>query len=265
MKLIQIICCSILFISASCVTLKTVQTEPKVLYVETDTLFNSQQKITILKLNKQFLKKHSIDLAYVNDSLKLQTLSTIGKNNNAIVAINGGFFNMDEGGSVTFLEKNDVTISTTKPETKKWSQPTNRVNGVVLLNTKNKLKIEKKSDEFYRNSNKEKFVLRAGPVLIYENKMEKLDSTNFSVKRHPRSAICTSKNHVILLAIDGRQDKADGMTLIELQHYMKSLGCTNAINLDGGGSTTVWLKNKGVINHLNGRSQRKIANAILIK
>ncbi len=56
--------------------------------------------------------------------------------------------------------------------------------------------------------------------------------------RNPRTATgITSDNHVILLVVDGRQDASVGATLPELANIMLSLGCTEAMNLDGGGST----------------------------
>jgi exopolysaccharide biosynthesis protein len=43
------------------------------------------------------------------------------------------------------------------------------------------------------------------------------------------------------------------------------LKCTDAINLDGGGSTTMWLKNKGIVNHPSDREgERPVSDAFLI-
>jgi hypothetical protein len=55
--------------------------------------------------------------------------------------------------------------------------------------------------------------------------------------RHPRTAACTNAREWIFIVVDGRQPQLSmGMTLEELGDYMVSLGCTEAINLDGGGS-----------------------------
>lgn len=58
-------------------------------------------------------------------------------------------------------------------------------------------------------------------------------------KRHPRTAIGASADGrtAYVVAIDGRSSSSVGVTLPELADYMISIGATNAINLDGGGST----------------------------
>ena len=67
------------------------------------------------------------------------------------------------------------------------------------------------------------------------------------------------------ITIDGRSSKAQGMSLPELQEYLKSLGCIDAINMDGGGSTTMWIKDKGVVNFPSDKSgERPVSNTILI-
>jgi exopolysaccharide biosynthesis protein len=58
--------------------------------------------------------------------------------------------------------------------------------------------------------------------------------------RHPRAAIGLSADHVIVTACDGRRSRMDdGLTMLELAGIMRELGCEVAMNLDGGGSTTL--------------------------
>ena len=60
--------------------------------------------------------------------------------------------------------------------------------------------------------------------------------------RNPRTAIgYTKENHLILLTADGREGSSVGLTLMELAHLMKELGCVYAMNLDGGGSTVMYV------------------------
>ena len=70
---------------------------------------------------------------------------------------------------------------------------------------------------------------------------------------------------------DGRfKDTAEGFTLPELERIMLWLGCTEAINLDGGGSSTMYIKDEGVINFPSDNKQhdhegeRPVSNAILV-
>ena len=65
--------------------------------------------------------------------------------------------------------------------------------------------------------------------------------------RNPRTAIgYTKDNHLIMLTVDGREDASIGLTLMELASLMKELGCVNAMNLDGGGSTVMYVDGKVV-------------------
>ena len=97
----------------------------------------------------------------------------------------------------------------------------------------------------------------------------------FNKVRHPRSAMGVRPDGtVIMLTVDGRSSNSFGLSMAELMKVMKWLGCTDAINLDGGGSTTLWAKEygeNGVINHPSDNKkwdhegQRKVANVIYIK
>lgn len=61
--------------------------------------------------------------------------------------------------------------------------------------------------------------------------------------RNPRTAVgYTADNRFIIVTADGREGCSVGMTLTELAGYMKKLGCVNAMNLDGGGSTVLYVK-----------------------
>lgn len=61
--------------------------------------------------------------------------------------------------------------------------------------------------------------------------------------RNPRTAIgYTKDNHLIMLTADGREGASIGLTLMELAELMKELGCVYAMNLDGGGSTVMFVQ-----------------------
>ncbi len=61
--------------------------------------------------------------------------------------------------------------------------------------------------------------------------------------RNPRTAIgYTKDNRFIMITADGREGSSIGMTLKEIAYLMHSLGCVNAMNLDGGGSTVMYVK-----------------------
>jgi len=86
---------------------------------------------------------------------------------------------------------------------------------------------------------------------------------NFAEKRHPRTAVGkTASGDVWFVIVDGRQDMSDGATLAELADVMVGLGCTDAINLDGGGSSTMNLFGM-TLNRPSDGKERPISNAVL--
>lgn len=84
--------------------------------------------------------------------------------------------------------------------------------------------------------------------------------------RNPRTAIgVTARGRVIILAVDGRSSVSIGYTLAELGTRMKALGAVDAVNLDGGGSTTMWVRGLGVVNHpTDPTGERPVSNAVVI-
>jgi exopolysaccharide biosynthesis protein len=81
--------------------------------------------------------------------------------------------------------------------------------------------------------------------------------------RHPRTAIGWNKTHYFLVEVDGRQKTSAGMTFPELATYMLNLGCDEAINLDGGGSATMWVYGN-VMNSPSEGHERPAANALVV-
>ena len=83
-------------------------------------------------------------------------------------------------------------------------------------------------------------------------------------ERHPRTAIGWNDRYFYLVTVDGRQPRLSvGMTLDELARYMISLGCREAMNLDGGGSTTMWVGD-GVVNSPSDGEERPVANGLIL-
>jgi hypothetical protein len=84
----------------------------------------------------------------------------------------------------------------------------------------------------------------------------------FVNKRHPRTAIgSTQDGDIWIVTIDGRQSQSDGATIDELARVMQRLGCMEAINLDGGGSTTLNVFGMTVNRPQDGK-EREIASGI---
>ena len=86
-------------------------------------------------------------------------------------------------------------------------------------------------------------------------------SAHFTLAPHPRTAIGLSKDrHRLLLVVaDGRREGVPGLTLPELAALMVELGACTAVNLDGGGSTALWLRDR-IVNQPSDGVERKVAN-----
>ena len=85
-------------------------------------------------------------------------------------------------------------------------------------------------------------------------------------ERHPRSALGFNADttKVFLFTVDGRQESSVGMSLTEMAEVMKYFDVTYAINLDGGGSTTLVANDKVLSSPSDPTGQRKVSNAILL-
>jgi len=108
-------------------------------------------------------------------------------------------------------------------------------------------------------------IIRDGKISI-EVEQEGI-SQSFSTTRHPRTALGYSRNGQILflVTVDGRQaEYSIGMSLSELSHFMLKLGCYQALNLDGGGSTTMVIADKVVNSPSDATGERAVANSLLI-
>lgn len=109
-----------------------------------------------------------------------------------------------------------------------------------------------------------------GPLLITGGKKitdysPELFSDAFSTIRHPRTAIgVTDKGEIIQLVVDGRQEHSGGVALQTLADILLELGCVEAINLDGGGSSCL-LAGEQVLNLPSDGSTRSIPSVVAIK
>ena len=112
-----------------------------------------------------------------------------------------------------------------------------------------------------------KHIISGGPYLVKDGEVY-VDMTAQKLGaiggRNPRSAIgFTADNNLILVAVDGREGSSVGMTLMELANLMKSSGCVGAINLDGGGSTVMYV-NGQVVNNPQMKGGIPLSNAIIL-
>lgn len=199
---------------------------------------------------------------------KLERTSAIAEKAGALVAINGGYFG--KSGETLGLIKIDGKILAHNPS----SRPPR---AVIAFDKKGRPAFRRVAGgEDWREVT---HALGAGPMVVENGRVtadavkEGFDAS-FATARHPRSAVgVTSRGQILFVTVDGRTSESDGMTLDELGNLLKELGCVEAMNLDGGGSTTMVVRGRGeggVINFPcdDGRfdhlGERSVANALLV-
>ncbi len=90
--------------------------------------------------------------------------------------------------------------------------------------------------------------------------------TGLCTARHPRTAVGLSADRrtLILAVVDGRAPGRLGMTCNELGNLMAFLGAADAVNLDGGGSSTMWIAGAGVVNRPSDGTERTVGNHLAL-
>ena len=111
-------------------------------------------------------------------------------------------------------------------------------------------------------------IISGGPYLI-KNGSVFVDATSQKLNgitgRNPRTAIGYTKDNVmIMVTVDGRKEGSSGVTLIELGRLMKELGCYEAINLDGGSSTVMYVDGT-ILSGTNIKNSSSISNALSVR
>ncbi len=111
--------------------------------------------------------------------------------------------------------------------------------------------------------------LAGSHYLLQDGQKMELDTRPLVTGRHPRTAVGTNASETMLVTVDGRQDDAYGMNLQELADFFLFLGARDAINFDGGGSTTMLVSdpetwNLQLANRPSEGRERAVSNALLV-
>ena len=115
-------------------------------------------------------------------------------------------------------------------------------------------------------------VLSFGPGLVIDSEIavDSNDEVGKATAKNPRTAIgYISENHYVLVVADGRTDESTGLSLLELAEFMKNtLVVSQAYNLDGGGSSTMYYNGEVVNNpttNENTISERAVSDILYVK
>ena len=205
---------------------------------------NPDDTYKIIEING---KGYSGYLAAIYDSSKVKTLvtakigasgqylTTMAKNNKAVVAINGGGFD-DPNYSSNAANPIGITYSRGKLVTSYYYAG---AGGIIGFDTSDKLVLSSKCTEQSAKSLKIRDAVTCGPFLIVNGKKSSVVG-NGGWGTAPRTAIGQRKDGIVLfLVVDGRTVKRPGADMDDLIEIMENYGAYNSANLDGGTSTAM--------------------------
>ena len=170
------------------------------------------------------------------------TTSSMAEQNDAILAINGDYYGFRDTG---YVIRNGYLYRSVPAKDPNQEDLVLYENGAVDIVREADLTAEEIWDSGAED------IFSFGPGLVIDGEISVVEGEE--VKRaqvtNPRTAFgVISPLHYLFVVSDGRTDESVGLSLLELAHLMKDLGCVTAYNLDGGGSSTMWFNGK-VLNH----------------
>lgn len=232
-------------------------------------LFGAKENICLLEVAPDA----PVSFAFAWEPRRTVT-STIAKKHGALAAINGSFFDMDLHNPVCYLRIDSVEVGINTPGSdtvhRKYYQY-----GALVLDHDSLLIIKTDSARLWERTLPYSDIMTSGPLLLKDGQREsyRTDRT-FVTNRHPRSAVGIRPDGTILfLTVDGRIKESAGMSLDELTKTLLWLGCTEAINLDGGGSTTLYVDGfpwDGIVNcpvnngRFDHKGERAVSNILMV-
>ena len=232
-------------------------------------MFASNQQIFVLEIPDTA----HYTLRFAHEPRRTKT-SEMALKHNAVAAINGSFFDMDHHFPVCFLRIDSVNLGENTPGkdtvNRKYYQY-----GTLCLGGDSVLILKTDSSRRWEEGLPYPDIMTAGPLLIWHDTLQYMrDDRTFVTNRHNRTAVGIREDGTVLLLVaDGRHKQAEGLSLTELQQIFRWLSCHDALNLDGGGSTTMFLNigdYQGVVNcpSDNGRfdheGERGVSNAVMV-
>ena len=232
-------------------------------------LFASNQQIFVLEIPDTA----HYTLRFAHEPRRTKT-SEMALKHDAVAAINGSFFDMDQHFPVCFLRIDSVNLGENTPGkdtvNRKYYQY-----GTLCLSGDSVVILKTDSSRRWEEGLPYPDIMTSGPLLIWHDTLQYMrDDRTFVTNRHNRAAVGIREDGTVLLLVaDGRHKQAEGLSLTELQQIFRWLGCRDALNLDGGGSTTMFLNigdYQGVVNcpSDNGRfdheGERGVSNAVLV-
>ena len=224
---------------------KVEELRPGVKWTSTITTWKGEPRsINIVSIPKSEFK--NLHLTYPSGMVKTSTQCIEA---DALVGINGQYFDNSSGG--TGLARDFLKIDGVVVTEGANNRGDTYASGAFVFSD-NMADVKKVSKNEGARKLTDENVMVCGPHLIDNGTYRSLDqSTTHNTDTHPRTAVAvTYDDCVLFVTIDGRfPGQAVGMPTTLMQEFFTLLGAKSALNLDGGGSTTMYIKGRGVVNH----------------
>ena len=201
----------------------------------------------------------------------LEKTTSIAARHKAVAAVNGSFFRMKAPyGPTTYVRTGGIYKGIdNEGSSRKRDQ---FESGCLAITGRKAIVAKALSKELdWEDGIEAEDLISSGPLLISGGVPEVCKDVKFNTNRHPRTAVgILPDGSKVFVVVDGRSSKSQGATIEEMQKIMMWLGCTDALNLDGGGSSTMVVRGK-IVNHpcdnkaFDSEGERSVANAIIIK
>ena len=225
---------------------------------ETRTQFSKNKKARVVVNGGYFLMDKNptehVGLLYVNNRTVAPATRSILRNNKRYYTARGALGFLDDGGiDIAWVtSRNDSLFNFAEPVENRPERPVDSFDFSIA--------------ETWEVDD----ALHAGPVLMHEGKIrvtsdEEVFFGSTIPNIHPRTAAgYRNSGELVLLVVDGRQIDSRGVDLQELAILMRDLGCVEAINLDGGGSSAMVVDGKLLNRPAGTTSQREVMSAIAV-
>lgn len=195
-----------------------------------------------------------------------RTLSQGAQGHNVLVAINGDYFSLS-----TRLPEGPAraqgTLWPTAPLTHHDALVQLTADGVVRIHPVQASGIPALRAAFASVTAQPGDVFSARELVLDEGQPRLSPHIAHDGQRHPRTALGVSRDGRLawLVVIDGRTQTSAGATVEELSAVMQSLGAWRAVKLDGGGSSEMFARGLGVINHPSDGHERIVSQHVMVR
>lgn len=219
---------------------------------------NTKIYVADIEINDLSLLKTAFAKSSYGKNITEKT-SAIAERVNAILAINGDYYGVQEKG---YVLRNGIIYRNSAVNNKE--DLVIYKDGSFEIINEDDISLEELLKKGAYN------VLSFGPALIKNNEISVTmnQEVGRAMASNPRTAIgIISENHYVFVVSDGRTNESEGLSLYELAQFMKEIGCRTAYNLDGGGSSTMYF-NGNIINNptTNGNriSERNVSDIVYV-